>query len=99
MLGYSWPSSPLVRSDVHAGEHDTTLALKTGRSTCRMNLKTIGLDNYGSAAGLFIVAYHVALEDGVLEGLASEDGEQTQPEVDDSDSASGEASDHAAESA
>ena len=26
-----------------------------------MNLKTIGLDNYGSAAGLFIVAYHVAL--------------------------------------
>ena len=41
----------------------------------------------------------VLTEDGVLEGLVSEDGEQMQPDVDDSDSASGEASDYAAESA
>ena len=41
----------------------------------------------------------VLTEDGVLEELASEDGEQTQPEVDDSDSASAETSDRPAESA
>ncbi len=41
----------------------------------------------------------VLTEDGVLEGLVSEDGEQMQPDVDDSDSASGEASDYSAESA
>ena len=41
----------------------------------------------------------VLTEDGVLEGLVSEDGEQTQQAIDDSDSASGEASDYAAESA
>ena len=41
----------------------------------------------------------VLTEDGVLEGLVSEDGEQTRPEMDDSDSASGEAADYSAESA
>ena len=41
----------------------------------------------------------VLTEDGVLEGLVSEDGEQARPEMDDNDSASGEASDYSAESA
>ncbi len=41
----------------------------------------------------------VLTEDGVLEGLVSEDGEQARPEMDDSDSASGEPSDYSAESA
>ena len=40
----------------------------------------------------------VLTEDGVLEGLAAEDGEQTPPEVYDSDSASGAAPDRSAES-
>ncbi len=41
----------------------------------------------------------VLTEDGVLEGLASEDGEQTQPAMDDSDSASSGTSDYSSDSA
>ena len=59
----------------------------------------LGMGTLGESFVPILDISRVLTEDGVLDGLAQEDGEQTPAEVDDSDSASGEASDHLAGSA